>query len=380
MKLPKVIHWGPLVTIFLVGFIFYWSLVALSINWSWRTTSGAVHYILFLSNVFFLCINYFHAMQHGPGFVPLGWKPKNAKDEKMLQFCTACQGFKPPRAHHCRSCGRCVMKMDHHCPWINSCVGHENHATFTRFVLHAPLGCGYATYLQGAFLYRLLFASRVPREAVFFFQSMSSAFMLFLSIGFALGVTLSVTVLLFYQLRSIIRNRTMVEDWILDKAEYRHREEGLEPFVYPYDLGWKGNCLQVFLLSWYAKGDGITWTVRKGCDQYTLTKEQLEQKQRKRARSILYRCTKPYNGTYCPVRYGCCLCLGSPSLFDSRLAVREGDRVIVSRIQKRWLYGEILSSVDGRKTTHSENGSDAVTVRRKGWFPLQCAAPLEKDD
>ena len=37
-----------------------------------------------------------------------------------------CQVLQPPRAHHCRQCGKCVRKMDHHCPWINNCVGHEN--------------------------------------------------------------------------------------------------------------------------------------------------------------------------------------------------------------------------------------------------------------
>jgi ribosomal protein L40E len=34
-----------------------------------------------------------------------------------MRFCQKCQCYKPPRAHHCRVCGRCVLRMDHHCPW-----------------------------------------------------------------------------------------------------------------------------------------------------------------------------------------------------------------------------------------------------------------------
>lgn len=42
---------------------------------------------------------------------------------------------------------RCVMKMDHHCPWINNCCGHLNHAYFTTFLLLAPLGCIHAAFI-----------------------------------------------------------------------------------------------------------------------------------------------------------------------------------------------------------------------------------------
>lgn len=42
---------------------------------------------------------------------------------------------------------RCVMKMDHHCPWINNCCGHMNHAYFTSFLLLAPLGCIHAALI-----------------------------------------------------------------------------------------------------------------------------------------------------------------------------------------------------------------------------------------
>ena len=35
---------------------------------------------------------------------------------ESLPMCSRCNGFKPPRAHHCSQCDRCVMKMDPHCP------------------------------------------------------------------------------------------------------------------------------------------------------------------------------------------------------------------------------------------------------------------------
>ena len=50
---------------------------------------------------------------------------------------------------------RCVLKMDHHCPWINTCVGHQNHTSFISFLFFLILGCIYAVLLNGKFLYHL---------------------------------------------------------------------------------------------------------------------------------------------------------------------------------------------------------------------------------
>ena len=34
-----------------------------------------------------------------------------------IRYCDKCTAIKPDRSHHCSVCGKCILKMDHHCPW-----------------------------------------------------------------------------------------------------------------------------------------------------------------------------------------------------------------------------------------------------------------------
>ncbi len=64
-------------------------------------------------------------------------KEGNLEIEEKRQppkMCRKCKAFKPQRAHHCSICQRCIVKMDHHCPWINNCVGIGNHKFFIQFI------------------------------------------------------------------------------------------------------------------------------------------------------------------------------------------------------------------------------------------------------
>ncbi|GBM03333.1 Palmitoyltransferase ZDHHC2 [Araneus ventricosus] len=67
-----------------------------------------------------------------------------------IRYCEKCCNIKPDRAHHCSVCGVCVLKMDHHCPWVNNCVSFTNYKYFILFLGYALLYCLFisATSLQ----------------------------------------------------------------------------------------------------------------------------------------------------------------------------------------------------------------------------------------
>ncbi len=54
-------------------------------------------------------------------------------------FCFKCNVVKNERAHHCKTCKRCVIRMDHHCPWTGNCVGIKNTQFFIQFLFHASV-------------------------------------------------------------------------------------------------------------------------------------------------------------------------------------------------------------------------------------------------
>eukprot|EP00391_Amoebophrya_sp_Ameob2_P007802 CAMPEP_0178999222 /NCGR_PEP_ID=MMETSP0795-20121207/9932_1 /TAXON_ID=88552 /ORGANISM="Amoebophrya sp., Strain Ameob2" /LENGTH=523 /DNA_ID=CAMNT_0020691955 /DNA_START=265 /DNA_END=1836 /DNA_ORIENTATION=+ len=63
-------------------------------------------------------------------------KEKAQKDERPLdlwyapRFCEKCQVWKPPRSHHDSITGKCVLRMDHYCPFTGNVIAVNNHGHF----------------------------------------------------------------------------------------------------------------------------------------------------------------------------------------------------------------------------------------------------------
>ena len=70
----------------------------------------------------------------GPGFIQEGDGVPLVDDPQGWE-CNACHMKVPMRCGHCRKCGRCLFRKDHHCPWIGTCIGKDNHLFFLVFIV-----------------------------------------------------------------------------------------------------------------------------------------------------------------------------------------------------------------------------------------------------
>lgn len=73
-------------------------------------------------------------VQKQPNFLRL-LKRLIAENYHLDYVCVPCETLRPEEADHCNFCNRCVQKFDHHCVFVNNCLGYRNHLWFLLFLV-----------------------------------------------------------------------------------------------------------------------------------------------------------------------------------------------------------------------------------------------------
>jgi palmitoyltransferase ZDHHC9/14/18 len=74
-----------------------------------------------------------------------------------MKYCTTCRLWRPPRSSHCRICDSCIEYCDHHCIWLNNCVGKRNYRYFFTFIVTA---CLVGWYLMGQCIWYIVLVAQ----------------------------------------------------------------------------------------------------------------------------------------------------------------------------------------------------------------------------
>ncbi|KAL4624542.1 putative palmitoyltransferase ZDHHC4 [Arapaima gigas] len=169
-------------------------------------------------------------------------KEKHASQVQVYQYdgrlfyprvsCPTCLLVKPARSKHCRVCNRCVQRFDHHCVWVDNCIGAQNYRYFLMYLLLTCAMAGDIALLTADMLFNVVLQADLlharyidhdgqqqPAGPCFIVQHL---FLTFPRIVFMLGFLIFVFMLLagyaMFHLYLVVVNQTSNE-WYKSRAQ-----------------------------------------------------------------------------------------------------------------------------------------------------------------
>ncbi|KAJ6900674.1 protein S-acyltransferase 15 isoform X1 [Populus alba x Populus x berolinensis] len=246
----------PVCSVFLLmGFVYYITVFIFIEDWvGLQSSAGTLNVMIFTVMASLCLFSFLVCVLKEPGYVPSPYVPdvegaavpphqEPLNNSSQLRRCDKCVTYKPPRAHHCRVCRRCVLRMDHHCLWINNCVGYWNYKAFFILVLYATIASIYSSVMiiSCSSQKNWNFSGRIPMKIFFV---VSGAMMIGLSITFG--------TLLGWHIYLMSCNMTTIENYEGIRAAWLARKSG-HSYRHPFNLSVYKNITSVLgpnILKW----------------------------------------------------------------------------------------------------------------------------------
>ncbi|XP_051949249.1 palmitoyltransferase ZDHHC23-A isoform X3 [Xyrauchen texanus] len=189
-----------------------------------------------------------------------GINQSKGKIEEKKKWCPVCRLVRPPRAGHCRICGTCVLRMDHHCVWINSCVGQANHRQFLLTLLLFLLTSfyGISLVLRSICPHQSIFTAMLYCPGVY---NQYSKALCFTCVWYSSIITGGLLYLFILQIINVSNNVTEREAQIaLRNKSGRRRYFGLVVETGIYTQGFRQNWIQFLTMNTDENGSPLTFT------------------------------------------------------------------------------------------------------------------------
>ncbi|CAF3408369.1 unnamed protein product [Rotaria sp. Silwood1] len=209
---------------------------------------------------YFSWSSYYRAQKVDPGYIVTNTEQQHRVIIQLIEqnlfdsehFCTWCLIRRPIRSKHCRDCRRCVARFDHHCPWVDNCVGDKTLTYFTGFVFYTPLCLCF--YLHGAYLFFRFHCNIPSLESIIEILYCKPSVICFTVIAFVHLMWISC--LCITVLAQVLVGFTTNERF--NFWRYKHFKS---PTRSPFSFGWKQNLVDLInrRILWYTPSN-IDWT------------------------------------------------------------------------------------------------------------------------
>lgn len=186
----------------------------LSLIW-WERSPALTAALIGLHSLLVIMAMWAHWMSlfTDPGQVPAFDDEAMAEDALRWGFtkCTKCDSIRPKRTYHCKVCRRCILHMDHHCPWIGNCVGLFNQKFFIQYNVYVFLVGMSDLGIGSSIVYKVY--ENVSMSPQTLSQKYGMGLIICTVIFFMLAVIFTIFTLnvLFDQIRGLYRNQTTID-------------------------------------------------------------------------------------------------------------------------------------------------------------------------